>query len=72
MQLQQLYTKFTQHYPTYRFGYRVTDLWISLSVMDRHGARKDKVNLDSTEQELKLAWYKLLKELQGSENPHSV
>ena len=61
--LQTLYTKFTQHYPTYRFGYRVTDLWISLSVMDKYKATKDKVALDSTEDQLKLKWFQLLKEL---------
>lgn len=71
MQLQQLYTKFTQHYPTYRFGYRVTDLWISLSVMDKYKAKKDKVALDSTEDQLKLKWFQLLKELDPNASSQS-
>lgn len=71
MHLHTLYNKFTQHYPTYRFGYKVTDLWISLSVMDKRGAKLDKVALDSTEEQIKYNWYRLLKELNPNANQDS-
>jgi hypothetical protein len=69
--IQSLYHKFTEHYPNYKFGYKVTDLWISLSVMDKRGAKLDKVALDSTEEQIKISWYKLLKELNPNANQAS-
>jgi hypothetical protein len=60
-----LYHKFTDHFPGYLFGYRVHELYLRLSVQDKRTgrAKMDTVNLEATEPELKLAWYKLLKEL---------
>ena len=67
--LYDLYNKFSTHYPGYLFGYRYTDLAIKLSVLDKNCrvARKTVINLEATEDEAKLAWYTLLKELQPSE-----
>lgn len=63
--LQPLYHKFTDHYPEFLFGYRVTDLFIKISVLDKRStkAKKTIINLDSTQDEVKMAWYTLLKEL---------
>lgn len=63
-----LYHKFTLHYPGFLFGYKVTDLAIKLSVLDKRSgrARKSLLELESSQDELKLAWYTLLKEL----DPH--
>ncbi len=67
--LKELYNKFSKHYPEFLFGYKSTDLWISISVFDKrtHKAKLDKLSLDSSEKEIKLAWYTLLKELAPNE-----
>lgn len=63
--LYDLYTKFTDHYPDYYFGYADKELYIKLSVQNKHTnqTRLEPMAKDATEDEFKLQWYKMMKEL---------
>lgn len=64
--LQHLYKKFTDHYGTeFYFGYATKDLYNKLSVQDRRNGKVkiEPVAKDSTEEEIKLQYWKMMKEL---------